>query len=352
MTTQNTLMLSALRRQPTPRPPVWLMRQAGRYLPEYQRVRKQAGGFLAMCKSPELAAEVTLQPLERFGMDAAILFSDILLPLEAMGMPLEFHDGRGPVLPVPVRTADDVAALKPVEPEETLGYVGGALRETAARMTEGTTLLGFCGAPFTLGCYAVEGGHSKSHANIRRMMHQEPALFAQFMEKLAETSGRHLRYQAEQGAMAVVLFDTWAGTLTRKDYVEHVLPWSKHALSMVEGVAPRIHFVLNGGHLLEDIVGCGTEGVAVDWRVDIADCITRWGDRTAFQGNLDPCLLLGTPEEVAARTTEILDAVGDRPGHIMGLGHGVIKETDPECVAAFVETVKNRVPAPSGGGAS
>ncbi|MDG2148648.1 MAG: uroporphyrinogen decarboxylase [Planctomycetota bacterium] len=340
MTTSDTLLLKALRREPVPRPPVWLMRQAGRYLPEYQEVRRKAGGFLAMCHAPELAAEVTLQPLRRFGMDAAILFSDILLPLAAMGMPLEFQDGRGPVLPKPLRSADDVNGLLPVVPEESLGYVGDALECTAAGLPKGATLLGFCGAPYTLASYAIEGGTSKSHAHVRQLMYSDPGLFENLMSKLAETSGQHLAFQASRGAQAVVLFDTWAGTLGREDYLRYALPWSKRALEIAGDAVPRIHFVLNGKHLLEDVVAAGSEAVAVDWRVSIADCMETWGDQVAFQGNLDPSVLLGPPDLVAQRTREILDAVGGRPGHVMGLGHGVHKETDPECVAAFVDTVK------------
>ncbi len=341
----DTLMLRALRREPVDRPPVWLMRQAGRYLPEYQAVRKQAGGFLAMCHDPELAAEVTLQPIRRFGMDAAILFSDILLPLASMGMELEFQDGRGPVLPKPLRSGADVDALREIDPSVDLAYVGQALHATRAGLDDEVTLLGFCGAPFTLASYAVEGGTSKSHAHVRQLMYREPNVFERLMAGLAETSGRHLAYQASQGAQAVVLFDTWAGTLTREDYVRHALPWSRRALEIVGDAAPRIHFVLNGGHVLDDVVAAGSEGVAVDWRVDIADCIARYGDRVAFQGNLDPSILLGPPELVVERTRAILDAVGGRPGHVMGLGHGVHKETDPACVAAFVDTVKAAAPA-------
>jgi uroporphyrinogen decarboxylase len=315
------------------------MRQAGRYLPEYQRVRKQAGGFLAMCRDPELAAEVTLQPVRRFGMDAAILFSDILLPLASMGMPLEFEEGRGPVLPRPLRTAADIDALTVPEPAEALGYVGDALECTVAGLPAGKTLLGFCGAPYTLACYAIEGGNSKSHANVRKLMYREPDVFARLMAKLADMSGQHLAYQATRGAQALVLFDTWAGTLGRDDYLQFARPWTERALAIADGAAPRIAFVLNARHFLEDVVSLGTEAVAVDWRTSIPDCLSRWGDRTAFQGNLDPAVLLGTPEEVARRTQQLLDAVGGRPGHVMGLGHGVFKETDPECVAAFVETV-------------
>ncbi|GJM23457.1 MAG: uroporphyrinogen decarboxylase [Planctomycetota bacterium] len=334
------LLLAALRRERIPRPPVWLMRQAGRYLPEYQKVRKAAGGFLAMAQNPELAAEVTLQPIRRFGMDGAILFSDILLPLQAMGMPLRFDDGVGPVLEEPLTSPERIAALRPLEPSESLGYVGETLGILARELPESCTLLGFCGAPFTLASYAVEGGTSKGHATLRGFMGQDPRAFSALLDTFADAVGRHLAYQIESGAQAVVLFDTWAGTLGRNDYLRFAMPATERVLSHVRGKAPIINFVLNGGHVLEDIVGLGTEAVAVDWRVSLPDCLARWGDTTAFQGNLDPACLLGTPEDVAARTAELLRAVGGRPGHIFGLGHGVMKQTSPDAVAALVRTVQ------------
>ena len=342
MTRDDPLLLRALRREPTERPPVWLMRQAGRYLPEYQEVRRQAGGFLEMVHDPALAAEVTLQPVRRFGVDAAILFSDILLPLAAMGLPLSFEDGRGPIFPEPLRDAAGIDALTVVDPAESLGYVGEALERVRAELPESVTLLGFCGAPFTLACYAVEGGHSKSHANVRKLMYREPRLFARLMEKLAAMSGAHLRYQVEQGAQAVVLFDTWAGTLSREDYRERVRPWTEQALAPVAGLAPRMAFVLDGGHLLDLVVETGVEAVAIDWRTPLGATLTRHGDQVAVQGNLDPAVLLAAPDEVERRTRLLLEEAGGRPGHVMSLGHGVLKETDPECVAAFVRCVKER----------
>jgi uroporphyrinogen decarboxylase len=227
--------------------------------------------------------------------------------------------------------------------------VGDALQCTSEGLPDDKTLLGFCGAPFTLASYAVEGGTSKSHAHLRGLMYREPEVFENLMSRLAEMSGRHLAYQAQRGAQAVVLFDTWAGTLTREDYVRHVRPWSERALEIarVHGAVPRIHFVLNGGHFLEDVVSLGSEAVAVDWRSSLSGCMDRWGDTTAFQGNLDPALLLGPPELVARRTQELLDSVVGRSGHVMGLGHGAIKETDPACVAAFVDTVKAAAPVGS-----
>ena len=350
--TPRRLLLAALRREAVPRPPVWLMRQAGRYLPEYQKVRKQAGGFLAMAQNPELAAEITLQPIRRFGMDGAILFSDILLPLQAMGMPLRFEDGRGPVLDAPLTSPERIAALRPLEPSESLQYVGDTLGILARELPPECTLLGFCGAPFTLASYAVEGGTSKQHATLRGFMGHEPAAFSALLETFAEAVGRHLAFQIESGAQAVVLFDTWAGTLGRDDYLRFAKPATERVLAHVRGKAPIVNFVLNGGHLLEDIVALDTDAVAVDWRVSLPDCLSRWGEHTTFQGNLDPACLLGPPSDVAARTAALLDAVGGRAGHIFGLGHGVMKQTSPDAVAALVRTVKeHRVRSGSAAGA-
>ncbi len=333
-------ILHALRRQPLPAPPVWLMRQAGRYLPEYQEVRRLSGGFLAMCHDPEAAAEVTLQPVRRFGVDAAILFSDILLPLAAMGMELEFHEGHGPVLPRPLAGAADIASLLPVNPAEDLDFVGAALKLTKAELPSGTAMLGFCGAPYTLACYALEGGNPKQQARVRGLMHNEPALFRQLLDKLADVVSAHLRFQIESGADAVVLFDTWAGDLDRDDYREFAAPASVRALAGTEGLAPRMAFVRGSMHLLDEVASLGTEGMVLDWRSDIGEAFDRYGDRLALQGNLDPTVLLGPPDLVRERTRKLLAKVGGRPGHILALGHGVIKETDPEAVAAFVETAR------------
>jgi uroporphyrinogen decarboxylase len=341
---ESPLILRALRRETTPRTPVWLMRQAGRYLPEYQAVRRQAGGFLQMARDPDLAAEVTLQPVRRFDVDAAILFSDILLPLAAMGMELAFEEGRGPVLGR-LEGEADIAALAEIDPAAELAYVGEALRRTRAGLDQSKTLLGFCGAPFTLASYAVEGGGSASHARLRQLMYRQTPQFEQLMDKLAVVVGRHLRYQIECGAQAVVLFDTWAGSLTVADYRRYALPWTKRALAAASGLAPRIGFIRDGGHLLDDLVGAGVEGVALDWRTPLGEAFERYGDRVALQGNLDPAALLAPPGEVARRARALLDEVAGRPGHILSLGHGVLKETDPESVAAFVEAARGAVTA-------
>jgi uroporphyrinogen decarboxylase len=333
------LIVRALRREPTERTPVWLMRQAGRYLPEYREVREQAGGFLEMVRRPELAAEVTLQPIRRFGMDGAILFSDILVPLEAMGMELVF-DHRGPVLPEPVRTRAAVDSLAVVDPAATMPYVGEALRLTRAGLPDETALLGFCGAPFTLATYAIEGGTSKAFLEVRRMMWREPELFDALLAKLAEVVGQHMLYQIECGAEAVMLFDTWAGMLTREDYERVALPHARRALEMVAGRAPRIGFVHGGDHLLESMLDLGSEALGIDPRTSMSAAFERTGDRVALQGNLDPGVLLSTPAVVGERTRALLDEVGGRPGHVLNLGHGVLKITDPACVGAFVEAAR------------
>jgi len=341
---RSKLLLSALRREPIARPPVWLMRQAGRYLPEYRAVRAQAGSFLAMVQDPELAAEVTLQPVRRFRMDAAILFSDILLPLEAMGMELVFDEG-GPSLPRPVRTRADVEALESADPRERLGYVGRALELVRAGLPADVALIGFAGAPFTLASYAIEGGTSKSFLELRRVMHRDPATWSELLDRLASIVARHLRFQVEHGAEALVLFDTWAGTLTREDYHRHALPWTERVVRELAGAAPLVLFAGQAPHLFEDQCALcgdgGAVGVAVDHRMDLDAAFGEARGRCALQGNLDPGALLASPDEVARRTQALLESVAGRRGHVLNLGHGVLPPTDPECVAALVETARS-----------
>jgi uroporphyrinogen decarboxylase len=341
MQSSERLLARALRRESVPRAPVWLMRQAGRYLPEYRAVRAAAGGFLEMVKAPELAAEVTLQPVRRFGMDAAILFSDILVPLEAMGMPLHF-DERGPVLPEPLREEQQVRSLQVVDPAATMGFVGDALALTRAGLPDSTALIGFCGAPFTLASYAVEGGTSRNFAHLRHMLYHQPALFELLAGKLAAMVARHLDYQAACGAEVLVLFDTWAGALTRADYLRYALPWTRRVLESLQAPVPRVVFGGAADHLLEDLAGLGAEAVAIDHRTSIGAAFERTGGRVALQGNFDPAALFAPPAEVARRTHALLDEVGGRAGHVLNLGHGVMKETDPECVGAFVRAALER----------
>ncbi|MCE9594144.1 MAG: uroporphyrinogen decarboxylase [Planctomycetes bacterium] len=341
MRSEDRLLVRALRREVLPRPPVWLMRQAGRYLPEYRAVRQKAGGFLEMIRAPEHAAEVTLQPVRRFGVDAAILFSDILVPLEAMGMHLVF-DEHGPSFPEPLRSRAAIDALRDVDPERAMGFVGEALRRVRRELPDETALVGFCGAPFTLAAYAIEGQGAKSFAATRAMLYRDTSSFEALMGKLATVVARHLHYQIAHGAEAVVLFDTWAGTLGRDDYLRYAAPWTRAVLNELGGATPRVLFVHGGDHLLDDLVNTGAEAIALDWRTPIGGAFERFGERVALQGNLDPAALLATPDEVTRRTRALLDEVAGRPGHVLNLGHGVFKETDPECVAAFVRCAKER----------
>ncbi|MEO6710075.1 MAG: uroporphyrinogen decarboxylase [Planctomycetota bacterium] len=333
------LLARALAREKLPRPPVWLMRQAGRYLPEYRAVREQAGGFLQMIRNPEFAAEVTLQPVRRFGLDAAILFSDILVPLEAMGMELVF-DERGPHLPHPLRSQSDIARLSNPVPAESMAFVGEALRLVRRDLPEATSLIGFCGAPFTLASYAIEGGTGKTFSHLRALMYHDERGFGILMDKLAATVTAHLAYQIECGAEAVVLFDTWASALGREDYQRYAMPWSKRILESLPAGTPRVVFAGAADHLLLELASLPAEALAIDHRTSIDSTFRRFGEQRALQGNLDPAVLLATPEEVHRRTRALLKEVGGRAGHILNLGHGVIKDTDPACVAAFVAAAR------------
>lgn len=342
-TTAARLLCRALARERLPRPPVWLMRQAGRYLPEYRAVRQQAGGFLEMIRQPEHAAEVTLQPVRRFGVDAAILFSDILVPLEAMGMELVF-DERGPLLPKPLRSRAQIDELRVPEPAESMPYVGEALRLVRRGLPEETALIGFCGAPFTLASYAIEGGTGKTFSHLRALMYHSGRDFAALMDKLAAMVAAHLRYQADNGAETLVLFDTWAGALSGEDYRRFALPWSRRVLEQLPRGIPRVVFAGTSDHLLEDLATLPAECLALDHRTSIDGAFRRYGATHALQGNLDPAVLLAPPDEVYRRTRALLAAAASRPGHVLNLGHGVIKDTDPACVAAFVAAAKDESP--------
>jgi uroporphyrinogen decarboxylase len=287
-----------------------------------------------------------MQPVDRFDVDAAILFSDILLPLTPMGMELRFEEGRGPVFDRPLADAAAIEALNPLVPERDLAFVGEALARVRERLAPTKALLGFAGAPFTLAAYAVEGGTPGAAARLRWLMYRQTQDFEALMSKLADAVGAHLRYQIESGAQAVVLFDTWAGQLTRDDYLRYVAPWSRRVLDIVGDAAPRMAFVRDGDHLLESVVDLGFDAVALDWRTPLDQAFERVGGRVALQGNLDPAVLLATPEEVSARVRAMLAAVAGRPGWIASLGHGVLKQTDPECVAAFVDAVREAATEP------
>ncbi|MSP25824.1 MAG: uroporphyrinogen decarboxylase [Myxococcales bacterium] len=330
--------LRACRGEPTDVTPVWFMRQAGRYMPEYRALRERYT-LLEICKAPELALTVTLQPL-RLGVDAAILFADILLPLEPMGAPFEFARGEGPVVHHPIRSAADVARLQVFEPEEGLGYVLEALRLIRRELDGKTPLIGFAGAPFTIASYLIEGGKSSQYQLTKQMMWSEPAVWHELMTKVSEVVRRYLRAQVTAGAQAVQLFDSWVGALSPADYRRHVLPHVRHILADLETTGvPVIHFGTNTATLLEAQREAGGTVLGVDWRIPLDEAWARIGYGTPIQGNMDPLLLLAPKEMAVARAREILAEAAGRPGHIFNLGHGIVPETPVETVQAVVAAV-------------
>ena len=342
---RNDTLIRALLRQPTPYTPVWLMRQAGRYLPEYNATRARAGSFLALCKSPQLATEVTLQPLERFPLDAAILFSDILTVPDAMGLGLYFADGEGPRFE---RTAADeasIARLAPPDPEVELRYVMDAVREIRRALDGRVPLIGFSGSPFTLACYMVEGRGSDDFRNVKRLVYSRPDLAHRLLEVNARAVADYLNAQIAAGAQAVMIFDTWGGTLAHHAYLEFSLAYIERVVGALvrerDGArVPSIVFTKGGGQWLEAIAACGCDAVGLDWTTSLGAARARVGDRVALQGNLDPLVLLGDPASVRRETERVLADFGAGAGHVFNLGHGIVPQTPPENVAALVETVR------------
>lgn len=334
--------LRACRREPVDCAPVWLMRQAGRYLPEYRALRQQYD-FLTMARTPELAAQVTVMPVDRLGVDAAILFADILLPLDALGRGLSFAQGEGPVIARPIRSEADVAELPPFEPWEHLGYVMETIWLVRRELDGKVPLIGFAGAPFTLASYAVEGGPSQQYRHCKAMMWQAPQLWHALMDRLAGITLAYLRAQIEAGAQAVQLFDSWVGALGPEDYRRYVLPYSRRVLSgLQETGVPVIHFAVQTSGYLELIKEAGGDVIGLDWRVDLADARRRLGPDVAVQGNLDPLMLLAPPPVIEERVAQLLEQGGSLrglPGHVVNLGHGVLPDTPVEHVVAFVEAV-------------
>ena len=323
---------------PTEYTPIWIMRQAGRYLPEYQSVRARVS-FLELCQTPDLAAEVTLQPIERFGLDAAILFSDILPPAAAMGMNLSF-DGGPPKLDPPVRTKADIDRLAVPDPTEKLGYVMEAVREIRRRLHGRVPLIGFAGAPLTLASYMVEGGTSKSFAHLKGLMFSEPDAYRLLMDKIADTTAAYLNAQIEAGAQAVQLFDSWAGILSPDDFREYALPWVQRVVEQLHRESlPVIYFVGEAATLIEAMIETGADVLGIDWRLPMKEARRRIAGRTAVQGNLDPCRLFSPIPELQAKAKQVLDEAGPAPGHIFNLGHGILPETDPAHVEALVDFV-------------
>lgn len=331
--------LRACRRQPVDRTPVWFMRQAGRYMPEYRAVREKYS-LLEICKQPELAAEVTLQPIHALGVDAAILFADILLPVIPLGLGLEFVKGEGPAIAKPVRTLADARALRPLDPEADLGYVLDAIRLLRRELDSSVPLIGFCGAPFTLASYIIEGGPSRDFTLTKSMMYSAPEVYSTLMQHLASLLSDYIVAQIRAGAQAVQIFDSWVGNLSPQDYERYVLPYSQQVLAaaQTEGV-PVIHFGTNTSTLLPLMKRAGGSVFGLDWRTPLEDGWKSLGEDVAVQGNLDPAMLFAPIDEIKAQVHAILQSAGGRPGHIFNLGHGVLQHTPVENLKAVVEMV-------------
>lgn len=339
---KNDLVLRAARGQAVERTPVWMMRQAGRYLPEYRAVRRDMP-FMTLCKTVELAVEVSLQPWRILGVDAVIMFSDILIPVEAMGVAVELTEGAGPQLPQPVRRREDVERLRVPDPVATMPFVFEIVRGLKRELAGAVPVLGFAGAPWTLAAYLIEGGSSKHYAWIKGMMYQEPGVFHRLMEKLADTQALYLRAQIEAGVDAVQVFDSWAGELSAEDFETYALPYVQRVFEQVGGRVPRILYINGGGHLLEGMVASGAEVVSVDWRTDLAEAVRRTRGRVALQGNLDPCRLLGPAEGIVRGVEQIRAKAQGAAGHIMNLGHGVLPMTPVENARVFVAAAQGRL---------
>jgi uroporphyrinogen decarboxylase len=339
---ENDCFLRALLRQPVERTPVWMMRQAGRYLPEYRRVREQAGSFMKLCTTPELACEVTLQPLERFRLDAAILFSDILTIPDAMGLGLEFVEGEGPQFKHPVSSAADIARLTPPDPAGELRYVTDAVCLIKRELGGRVPLIGFSGSPWTLATYMVEGRSSREFRKIKGLMYEEPELLHRLLDTLAKSVASYLAAQIEAGVDAIMVFDTWGGVLNPTQYREFSLKYAQQALAGIsrpESGTPAILFTKGGGQWLETMAESGYDALGLDWTTDIGQARGRVGDRVALQGNLDPQALYAPIPRLREEVKAILESYGSGSGHVFNLGHGVWPDVNPEHVGAMIEAV-------------
>lgn len=333
----NSPFMRACRREPVPYTPIWLMRQAGRYMREYREVRARTS-FLELCKTPELATEVTVTAAERLGVDAAIIFADILLILEPMGIDLEFAKGEGPVIHNPVRAGVDVNNLREVEDAEALSFVLEAIRQTRRALKPDLPLIGFCGAPFTLASYMIEGGSSKNYIHTKRLMYEDSGAWHAMMELISRALSKYLNAQIAAGAQAVQLFDSWVGCLSPDDYKQYVLPHTRSIISSITEGAPIIHFGTGTATLLELMREAGGDVIGFDWRVDLREAWQRVGD-VAVMGNLDPVQLFASPDFIRSQAQHILDRAGGRNGHIFNLGHGILPETPVENVIALIDYV-------------
>jgi len=342
---KNDTFIRALLREPTPYTPVWLMRQAGRYLPEYNQTRARAGNFLTLCKNPDLATEVTLQPLARYALDAAIVFSDILTIPDAMGLGLYFAEGEGPRFERPLREEWEIRDLTAPDPATHLRYVLDTVSQVRRSLAGSVPLIGFSGSPFTLACYMIEGRGSSDFATVKKMLYERPDLLHRILEINTQAVIAYLNAQIEAGAQAVMLFDTWGGMLSQAAYHEFSLAYLRRIIAGLtrarEGLrVPSIVFTKGGGGWLESIAAIGCDAVGLDWTVDIGAARARVGMRVALQGNLDPAILLSSPQVVQREAAAILASYGKGNGHVFNLGHGISQHTPPENVAALIETVR------------
>jgi uroporphyrinogen decarboxylase len=329
------LFLRACRGEAVPRLPVWMMRQAGRYLPEYRAIRANRP-FLEVCKTPDLAVEVSLQPFRRLGVDAIIVFSDILIPAEAMGLTLELGDA-GPHLPEPIRTPADVDRLRIFDPEVGTRFLNDAIRQIVREVGPDVPVLGFAGAPFTLACYMIEGKTKEGFATVKSFLYHQPAAFENLLAKIAQATIGYLKAQIAAGAAAVQLFDTWCGELTREDYERYALPAVKQIISQIAGQVPVIYYTKASSHLVSAIARSGADVLSVDWRINLAELRKFIGPKISLQGNLDPAILFG-PEEKIRSATKAIAASLNGHGHILNLGHGILQHTPVENAQLFIET--------------
>jgi uroporphyrinogen decarboxylase len=342
MTVRDTLFLRALRREPVERTPIWLMRQAGRVLPEYRAVRAR-WSLIEICRQPELCAEVSLQPIRRFGVDALVLFADIMLPLIGSGVAIELVDDVGPVIRDPVRDAAGIAALRPLEPEADVGFVLETIGVLRRELGDRLPVIGFSGAPFTLAAYLVEGRPSRDFAQTKAMMFGEPALWHALMERLTNLVIAYLRAQVSAGVQALQLFDSWVGCLSPDQYERFVRPYTQRIFHALDGLdVPRIHFGTGASTLLEQMRDDGADAISVDWRLPLDEAWARIGHHRAIQGNLDPAILYAPPGVIADAANDVLRRAGGRPGHVFNLGHGVLPGTPLEHVQRLVDVVQNR----------
>lgn len=343
-TLKNDRLLKALRREAVDVTPVWMMRQAGRYLPEYRETRRKAGNFMNLCQNPELACEVTLQPLDRFPLDAAILFSDILTVPDAMGLGLYFEEGEGPRFQYPVTDEDAVRRLTIPDPATDLRYVTDAVSLISRELDGRVPLIGFSGSPWTLATYMVEGGSSKTFSRIKAMMYNRPDLLHRMLDILADSVSIYLSAQIESGAQAVMIFDTWGGSLSPSTYREFSLSYMTRIVEKLKASestrdVPVVLFTKGGGQWLEDMADSGCDALGVDWTTDLSDARSRVGHRVALQGNIDPCVLYASPDKIRQEVAKVLDSFGAGNGHVFNLGHGIHPEVSPDHAAVLIEAV-------------